>query len=398
MTQSTTFADSLAQIPEPHLACIVFVSRPTREGESTFDADGLAEHWRLAAVQSRTRITGITVVHQTHFFQLVEGDLRVLSRVFNTIQTDARHHDVNLLLMDNIRLRSFDDWTVLSVRRTDSAPDTDRRFAAVQERLAHTRGVNPLDIFRALYVPMVDEPPLNAVDKRVWRAAFLSPSGLWSANLISYFGTQMQTRVGRIWLSGSSTVGEGSLVEYADFDDADLGHVRAVSFYNDAVTNPALMGIMENVSIIVLLLNSNEIEEGERYVEEVLHHPLVARYRPAILIVSSMASRLKEILASPVLTHSGVILRSANLRVSDSPAIWQATMRVADELGQLGSLEGTHLEALTTGTDELEQELNSSNLTATSVTAVYARRRLDDAREGRLPDAPGKPPGGDPKK
>lgn len=372
-----------------NLTCIVYVSTAANPAERATQAESIAEYSRVSGM--KTKITGLMVVQDNYFFQALEGEKRAILRLFDKIQQDPRHTNITLLLMEDIATRSFVSWSKVSARRNEHAEDTAQRIAAVVQRLTNLAGVTALDIFRALFVPNVSAVPLAQSDKRVWRLAFLSPSGLWSANIIQYFGHQMQQRVGRTWLADTSLEEEGSLVEYVDFDDKDLGHVRGVSFYNDAVANPALIGIMENVAIVVVLLNSNEIVEGESYIASLLEHPVVERYHPAILLVSSHQVRLNELMDSRLVNESGLIFRSANLRVSDSPAIWNATFAVGEELGQIAGVEESNLAALSEGIDNVEEGLKSSDLTATSVTAIMAERRYRDVYEPMLEEPPPKP-------
>lgn len=387
LTSSNIFPDPVAA--EDNLTCIVCISRAADAAQWQLAAESISEYSRVAGLKSR--ITGLMVVQGPFFFQALEGEKRAVLRLFDKIQKDPRHVDITLLLMEDIASRSFSNWSTVSARRNEPQDDTARRSLAVVQRLTNLAGVSALDIFRALFVPSVSAAPLAQSDKRVWRLAFLSPSGLWSANIIQYFAHQMQQRVGRTWLGDSNVGEEGSLVEYVDFDDKDMGHVRGVSFYNDAVANPALIGIMENVAIVVVLLNSNEIIEGENYLKTLLSHPVVERYHPAILLVSSHEARLSEIMGSKLVGESGLIFRSANLRVSDSPAIWQETFAFGEELGQIAGVETSRLAALSEGIDDVEENLKSSDLTATSVTAVLAERRYRDIYEPMLDEAPAKP-------
>ncbi len=377
---------------EPHLTCLVYVSRSSTGGENLFDVEGIAQHSRIAA--ARSRVTGLMVAHNGYYFQAIEGSHNDVLRLFDRIQGDPRHINVELLLVESIRARAFADWSMVSARRTDSVADTQQRFGKVVARLAQIQNVRGLDIFRALFVPNVQGPPLSVPDRRVWRLAFLSPSGLWSANLINFFSEQLQQRVGRIWLSETSSAEEGALVEYVDFDDEDIGHVRAVSFYNDAVSNPALVGILENVAIVVILLTSNEVADGEKYLDRILKHQLVLRYHPTVVLVSSSRTRLDEIMANPMIGKSGVIVRAAHLRVSDSPGIWNEVFKVGEELGQVGGVELSALNALTQGVDAIEESLKSSDLTATSVTGLQGKSARDRVFEpGRLdPPPPPEPP------
>jgi hypothetical protein len=372
------------------LISIVYVSHLANEASLALDAESIAEYSRIGG--RKTKITGLMVVQGGWTFQALEGERRAILALFDNIQRDSRHTDVTLLHVEDIAQRSFSTWSKVSVRRKEQPTETAARLAAVVERLTNLGGVSALDIFRALFVPSLNGPPLSRSDARIWRLSFLSPSGLWSANVIQYFARQMQQRVGRTWFSAAVADDPGSLVEYVDFDDRGSGHVRGISFFNDAVLNPALAGIMENVAVVGLLLNSSEIMEGERYLERLLGHPVVERYHPAILLVSSHRARLEAMMKSRLVERSGLVFRAANLRVSDSPAIWREAFSFGRELGQIGVAEHSQLDALARGVDDVEERLASRDLTATSVTADLTDVHYRDVIEPLLEGPPVRPP------
>jgi len=57
-------------------------------------------------------VTGGLVVHSGYFFQVLEGDRKVLTRLITRIFQDPRHKDCELLLFDEIGERMFPDWTM----------------------------------------------------------------------------------------------------------------------------------------------------------------------------------------------------------------------------------------------------------------------------------------------
>ena len=65
------------------------------------------------------QVTGGLVVHGGYFFQVLEGDRQVLTRLLTRIFQDPRHTNCELLLFDEIGERMFPDWTM----RAQLSPD-----------------------------------------------------------------------------------------------------------------------------------------------------------------------------------------------------------------------------------------------------------------------------------
>lgn len=59
---------------------------------------------------SRDGITGLLCYDQGHFVQVLEGSARNVTRVFDRILADPRHHKVRLLCRGSSARRQFDDW------------------------------------------------------------------------------------------------------------------------------------------------------------------------------------------------------------------------------------------------------------------------------------------------
>jgi len=57
-------------------------------------------------------VTGGLVVHGGYFFQVLEGDRQVLTRLITRIFQDPRHTGCELMLFDEIGERMFPDWTM----------------------------------------------------------------------------------------------------------------------------------------------------------------------------------------------------------------------------------------------------------------------------------------------
>ncbi len=61
---------------------------------------------------AQRNVTGGLVVHDGYFFQVLEGDRQVLTRLITRIFQDPRHTGCELLLFDEIGERLFPDWTM----------------------------------------------------------------------------------------------------------------------------------------------------------------------------------------------------------------------------------------------------------------------------------------------
>lgn len=64
------------------------------------------------ARNAERNVTGGLVVHGGYFFQVLEGDRQVLTRLITRIFQDPRHTGCELLLFDEIGERMFPDWTM----------------------------------------------------------------------------------------------------------------------------------------------------------------------------------------------------------------------------------------------------------------------------------------------
>jgi hypothetical protein len=69
-----------------------------------------------SAARNRKRdITGFLVADSQYFLQILEGDRKALSALFDTIQADFRHRDVVLAAFSEIDVRRFPEWGMACV-------------------------------------------------------------------------------------------------------------------------------------------------------------------------------------------------------------------------------------------------------------------------------------------
>lgn len=74
---------------------------------------------RLAALLAQSRrsnhehdLTGMLLHRRGRFFQVLEGPQDAVDALVAKIREDARHHDIRILLRENLDDRRFDEWTM----------------------------------------------------------------------------------------------------------------------------------------------------------------------------------------------------------------------------------------------------------------------------------------------
>jgi hypothetical protein len=61
---------------------------------------------------SRVGVTGALLYSKGYFAQVLEGPLREVEAIFESIQRDCRHHDVTILHFKPVGERSFSQWSM----------------------------------------------------------------------------------------------------------------------------------------------------------------------------------------------------------------------------------------------------------------------------------------------
>ena len=64
------------------------------------------------ARNERHRITGMLLYRGGHFMQVLEGEEASVMSIFNDIERDRRHKNVDVLRAEYIQHREFPDWTM----------------------------------------------------------------------------------------------------------------------------------------------------------------------------------------------------------------------------------------------------------------------------------------------
>lgn len=61
----------------------------------------------------KLEITGMLLMSDGYFFQLLEGEEEFVSRLFNVISEDKRHQDVHVLFSGNLVKRYCPNWSMM---------------------------------------------------------------------------------------------------------------------------------------------------------------------------------------------------------------------------------------------------------------------------------------------
>ena len=61
---------------------------------------------------NKKQITGCLLYHNNVFLQLLEGEAKNISKLFNTIKVDERHSNVTLIIEEDVNERMFPDWSM----------------------------------------------------------------------------------------------------------------------------------------------------------------------------------------------------------------------------------------------------------------------------------------------
>lgn len=63
----------------------------------------------------RDQVTGVLVVDESNFLQLIEGSREAIAKCFARIMEDKRHHDVQVISCGDVSRRLFQDWSMRMV-------------------------------------------------------------------------------------------------------------------------------------------------------------------------------------------------------------------------------------------------------------------------------------------
>ncbi len=118
---------------------ITYVSRFSDE----FDHDEVEQIARFSAEKNEElEITGFLLFSDGVFFQVIEGEDDVISKLFSRIRDDARHYDVQCLENKSGPFaREFADWSMESIDLTESTDLLMKPIRVLMNTLAGTHGI-----------------------------------------------------------------------------------------------------------------------------------------------------------------------------------------------------------------------------------------------------------------
>ena len=103
------------------LVRLLYASRTSKEIDSTVLDSILAQSRSHNPVAG---VTGILCYSANIFMQVLEGNRREVSKLYNVIAGDSRHSDVEILLFEDITERRFSNWTMGQVNLAKVNPST----------------------------------------------------------------------------------------------------------------------------------------------------------------------------------------------------------------------------------------------------------------------------------
>ena len=94
---------------QPPLISVSYISKATQEM-------GVLALMRLtdqaAQLNQKLGLSGVLFYENQHFGQILEGPRAEVTKIWEKIQQDPRHHQVRLLKMEEIQERSFPAWSI----------------------------------------------------------------------------------------------------------------------------------------------------------------------------------------------------------------------------------------------------------------------------------------------
>ncbi|WP_322514859.1 BLUF domain-containing protein [Rhodopseudomonas palustris] len=137
-------------MPDRHYRCVYWSRQRTEGGPGQAAAE--VESILAAARHNNPRlgITGALAIGRGVFAQLLEGPRHAVEMVFEKIQRDERHGDVQVLAFGPVAERAFPHWPMA---RLDCSNEDSVRLVAFDDddaRTSHPEARRLLDIVRSL--------------------------------------------------------------------------------------------------------------------------------------------------------------------------------------------------------------------------------------------------------
>lgn len=114
-------------------------------------------------------VTGMLLADDTSFLQLLEGDRKAIQRVYDSITRDSRHHDLHVLMEDDLADRMFPNWS-MGYARTCGIQQfkwVDRQLKRGRRKSRRELAYRLLSLFRrAMKLPLEQSASLARVKVR----------------------------------------------------------------------------------------------------------------------------------------------------------------------------------------------------------------------------------------
>lgn len=84
----------------------------SRKGD-TFDETQLDDFLKqIRRKNKKNRVTGILLLCDNHFFQVIEGETAFLSNLYQELKKDERHYNIVKMLEQTVEEREFPNWSM----------------------------------------------------------------------------------------------------------------------------------------------------------------------------------------------------------------------------------------------------------------------------------------------
>jgi Sensors of blue-light using FAD len=339
LTKSSPAPKPIADIMPSITPCIrlAYTSRSLavpaqREAQARAVAAQASEH------NAQHGITGLLALVSGRYLQILEGPGPAVEALFARIRVDPRHTDVSLLLAAPIDVPMFSEWSMGLVDRTEAADITAARALALQQRLVEAHEMSVPDLLRWMFAPSAN-PPSERANKRqdsITRIAFASAGGLWNAAVLQHLAADKHVRVGRSQVADAQRPDARALLEYADLDVAQVGTVRALSLSRDPTTCPLVAPLLEQLSLLVFLLGSSELEEFVPFFCGWVQLPQVQAARPRVLLLTSLSAERGQAMLQGLRGHTDLPISMLKVKLSEPAQVWQATCDALPKSEQAG--------------------------------------------------------------
>lgn len=90
------------------LTRLVYTSQHENLDAAAFDGILKSSQWN----NTLDLVTGVLVVDEANFLQVIEGSREAIAKCFGRIMADKRHHDVQVIACGDVSRRLFQDWNM----------------------------------------------------------------------------------------------------------------------------------------------------------------------------------------------------------------------------------------------------------------------------------------------